>query len=60
VAAGWLTTAVDGREERGDDVDWEKLTDREEEDERLEALLAHLRGGCAVESRRSLGRPDRS
>ena len=54
-----VARAVDGREERGDNVDCEKQVDREEEDEHLKTLLAHLQGGYIVESRRRLGRPDR-
>jgi len=52
--------AGDCREEGGDDVNWEGLVGWEKEDEHLETVLARLRGGCAVESRGNLGRPERS
>ena len=73
MAAGGIGAAVELREEGGDEVDCEKqlpdrdevdcekqLPDRDEDDEDLDTLLARLRADWTGESRRSLGRPDRS
>ena len=59
--APWLLgAAVEDLEEGGEVAVGEKPADRDEDDEHLDTLLARLRGGWTGESRRSLGRPERS
>lgn len=53
--------AVDGGDEvGGGDSDCDSTRDNDADDEHLETRRARLRGGGALESRWSLGRPDRS